>query len=85
MSATKQVNRIQQSVEDYQPNLAIALQIASIMTEANQRLFKIQSEAANAAFAENSAHLMTLSEHTGFRCDAVGMDPSLSNEHAPGV
>jgi 16S rRNA A1518/A1519 N6-dimethyltransferase RsmA/KsgA/DIM1 with predicted DNA glycosylase/AP lyase activity len=60
MSATKQVNPIQLSVGGYEPNFEIALQIASIMTDANQRLFKIQSEAANAAFAENSAHLMTL-------------------------
>ena len=60
MSALKQVSPIQQSVDGYQPNFAIAMQIANIMTEANQRLFKIQSEAANAAFAENSAHLRTL-------------------------
>ena len=60
MSALKQASPIQQSVDGYQPNFAIAMQIANIMTEANQRLFKIQSEAANAAFAENSAHLKTL-------------------------
>jgi hypothetical protein len=60
MSTLKQVIPTQQSVNGYEPNFAIALQIASIMTDANQRLFKIQSEAANAAFAENSAHLKTL-------------------------
>ena len=60
MSALKQVSPIQKAVDGYQPNFAIALQIANIMTEANRRLFKIQSEAANAAFTENSAHLKTL-------------------------
>jgi hypothetical protein len=60
MSALKQVNSIQKFGDGYQPNFAIAMQIANIMTEANQRLFKIQSDAANAAFAENSAHLKTL-------------------------
>jgi 16S rRNA A1518/A1519 N6-dimethyltransferase RsmA/KsgA/DIM1 with predicted DNA glycosylase/AP lyase activity len=60
MSAHKHVSPTQQSVDSYQPDFAIALQIANIMTEANQRLFRIQSEAANAAFAENSAHLKAL-------------------------
>jgi phasin family protein len=37
-----------------------ALRIATVMAEANERLFKVQSEAANAAFAENSKHLKGL-------------------------
>ncbi len=60
MSALKHLSPTRQSVDGYQPNFAIAMQIAEIMAEANQRLFQIQSEAANAAFAENSAHLKTL-------------------------
>jgi phasin family protein len=43
-----------------QANLETALRIAAIMAEASARLFKLQSEAANAAFAENSKHLTTL-------------------------
>ena len=60
MSAHKHVSPTQQAADSYQPDFAIALQIANIMTEANQRLFRIQSESANAAFAENSAHLKAL-------------------------
>lgn len=41
-----------------QPNFETALRIATVIVEANQRLFKLQSEAATAAFAENSKHLM---------------------------
>src|SRR4051812_6984002 len=40
--------------------LDTALRIAAIMAQASARLFKLQSEAANAAFAENSEHLTTL-------------------------
>jgi len=36
------------------------LQMAIIMAEANVRLFKLQSDAANAAFAENAKHLKSL-------------------------
>jgi len=36
------------------------LQMAVIMAEANVRLFKLQSDAANAAFAENAKHLKSL-------------------------
>jgi phasin family protein len=46
--------------EDRQPSLEMALRIATVMAEANERLFKIQSEAANAAFVENSKHLKAL-------------------------
>lgn len=37
-----------------------ALRIATIMAEANQRLFKLQSEAVNAALAENAKQLKSL-------------------------
>jgi phasin family protein len=43
-----------------QVNFETALRIATVMAEANERLFKVQSEAANAAFAENSKHLKAL-------------------------
>ena len=43
-----------------QANFETALRIATVMAEANERLFKVQSEAANTAFAENSKHLRTL-------------------------
>lgn len=60
MSALKHVSPIKESFNGYQADLTTAQQIASVMTEANQRLLKIQSEAANAAFAENSARLKML-------------------------
>jgi phasin family protein len=43
-----------------QANFETALRIATVMAEANERLFKIQSEAANVAFSENSKHLKAL-------------------------
>ena len=43
-----------------QAHVETAQRIAAIMAEASERLFKIQSEAANAAFAESSKHLATL-------------------------
>ena len=49
----------QTTVDGGQANFETALRIATVIVEANQRLFKLQSEAANAAFAENSKHLMS--------------------------
>jgi hypothetical protein len=43
-----------------QMNWRTTLRIASVMAEANERLFKVQSEAANAAFTENTKHLRAL-------------------------
>src|SRR5664279_2646056 len=43
-----------------QANFEMAVRIATVISEANARLFKVQSEAANAAFAENSKHLKAL-------------------------
>jgi phasin family protein len=42
------------------PNVEKTLRMAVIMAEANERLFKLQSDAANAAFAENAKHLKSL-------------------------
>lgn len=50
----------QGAVDRLQLNFETALRLATIMAEANERLFKIQSEAANTAFAENSKHLRAL-------------------------
>ena len=41
-------------------NWKTALRIASVMAEANERLFRLQSEAANAAFTENTKHIKAL-------------------------
>jgi phasin family protein len=41
-------------------NLETALKIATIMAEANERLFKLQSDAGNAAFSENAKQLRAL-------------------------
>ncbi|MGZ5121021.1 MAG: phasin family protein [Burkholderiales bacterium] len=60
MSNPNQSNPTQTTVGDQQANLRTALSIATIMAEASQRLFKLQTEAANAAFAENSKHLTAL-------------------------
>jgi phasin family protein len=41
-------------------NVEKTLRMAVVMAEATQRLFKLQSDAANAAFAENARHLNSL-------------------------
>jgi len=41
-------------------NVEKTLRMAVVMAEATQRLFKLQSDAANAAFAENAKHLNSL-------------------------
>jgi phasin family protein len=41
-------------------NVETTLRMAVVMAEATQRLFKLQSDAANAAFAENARHLNSL-------------------------
>ena len=52
--------RTQATSDIRQANFETALRIATVMAEANERLFKTQSEAANTAFAENSKHLRAL-------------------------
>ena len=60
MSSHNQYSPTQKTGDGRQANLETALRIATVMAEANERLFKLQSEAANAAFAENSRHLKAL-------------------------
>ena len=48
------------TVADRDINVDKALRMAVVMAEANERLFKLQSEAANAAFSENAKHLKSL-------------------------
>src|SRR4029078_9226798 len=50
----------QSKSEGQQMNWKTTLRIASVMAEANERLFRVQSEAANAAFSENTKHLKAL-------------------------
>ncbi len=60
MASHNQYSPTPNIVEGRQPNFEMALRIATVMAEANERLFKVQSEAANLAFAENSKHLKAL-------------------------
>ena len=60
MSSHNQSSPNQKTGDGRQGNLETALRIATVMAEANERLFKVQSDAANAAFAENSKHLKAL-------------------------
>jgi phasin family protein len=58
MSSHTRNSGMQTTGDGGQAKFHTALRIATVIVEANQRLFKLQSEAANAAFAENSKHLM---------------------------
>jgi phasin family protein len=60
MSNQKQYSPLHQTADSRQANLETALRIATIMAEANEHLFKLQSEAANAAFTENAKQLRAL-------------------------
>ena len=60
MPIHKQSSAVQKTGDGLQSNFETAIRIATVMAEANERLFKLQSEAANTAFAENSKHLRTL-------------------------
>ena len=60
MASHNQFSPTPNIVEGRQPNFEMALRIVIVMAEANERLFKVQSEAANLAFAENSKHLKAL-------------------------
>src|SRR5439155_20713216 len=60
MSNQKQYSPLQQAADSRQANFETALRIATIMAEANERLFKLQSEAANEAFEENAKQLRAL-------------------------
>src|SRR6202008_4377177 len=60
MSSHNQRSPTQIRDDGQQMNWKTALRIASVMAEANERLFRLQSEAANAAFTENTKHLKAL-------------------------
>ena len=60
MFSHNQTSPTQITVGGQQAHVEAALRIAAIMAEASKRLFKVQSEAANAAFAESSNRLTTL-------------------------
>ena len=60
MSVTNQFSLTQSTDAGKQAGLETAVRIAAIMAEASSRLFKLQSEAANQAFAESSKHLTTI-------------------------
>jgi len=60
MSSHNQRSPTPHSADGQQMNWKTTLRIASVMAEANERLFRLQSEAANAAFTENTKHLKAL-------------------------
>ena len=60
MSSHNQYSPIQKTGDGRQANVEMAMRIATVIAEANESLFKVQSEAINAAFAENSKHLKSL-------------------------
>ena len=60
MSSQNQSSSTEYKADGRQMNWKTALRIASVMAEANERLFRVQSEAANAAFTENTKHLKAL-------------------------
>ena len=60
MSSHSQRSPTQYNADSQQMHWKTTLRIASIMAEANERLFKVQSEAATAAFTENTKHLKAL-------------------------
>ena len=60
MSAHTQQIPSTDTVAGLDANIEKTVRMAVVMAEANQRLFKLQSDAANAAFAENAKHLNSL-------------------------
>ena len=60
MASYNQGSPTQYNGDGQQMNWRTTLRIASVMAEANERLFRVQSEAANAAFTENTKHLKAL-------------------------
>jgi Phasin protein len=60
MSSHNPRSPTQSNSDNQQMNWKTTLRIASVMAEANERLFRVQSEAANAAFTENTKHLKAL-------------------------
>jgi phasin family protein len=64
-----------------QPIMDTAMRIAQIMTDANSRLSRLQSEAATAAFADTSKHINALL-NTAKSPTAISEWPSLYQENA---
>ena len=60
MSSHNQRSPTPYNADGQQLNWKTTLRIAGVMAEANERLFRLQSEAANAAFTENTKHLKAL-------------------------
>lgn len=60
MSVANQFSLTQTTEAGKPVNMETAVRIAEIMAEASSRLFKVQSEAANQAFAESSRHVTTI-------------------------
>ena len=60
MPSHNQRSPTQYNADGQQMNWKTTLRIASVMAEANERLFRLQSEAANTAFSENTKHLKAL-------------------------
>src|SRR4030095_15710735 len=60
MSSQSRNGPAQHKADGQQMNWKTTLRIASVIAEANERLFKVQSEAAGAAFTENTKHLKAL-------------------------
>jgi len=81
MSSHTTVSPKQTTVDVRQPIMDTAMRIAEIMTEANSRLFRLQSEAANAAFTDTSKHINALM-NTAKSPAALTEWPSLYQERA---
>jgi len=60
MSSHTQRTPTPHDADGKQMNWKTTLRIASVMAEANERLFELQSKAASAAFTENTKHMKTL-------------------------
>jgi phasin family protein len=81
MSSYTTASPKQTTVDVRQPTMDTAMRIAEIMTEANSRLFRLQSEAANAAFTDTSKHINALM-NTAKSPAALTEWPSLYQERA---
>ena len=60
MSSHSRSSSTPHDADGQQMNWKTTLRIASVIAEANERLFTVQSEAAGAAFTENTKHLKAL-------------------------
>lgn len=65
MSNQNRYSPTPQAVDERLGNFDMALRIATIMAEANERLFKLQSEAVAAAFEEHTKQLKALQTNKG--------------------